>query len=134
MLSQVKTWSPREAKTVNYTYDTVQRLTSVDEAQSGTTTYRYTMLGDSAEGRTPDAMPVRNTYDWAGRLLTHADQPCIHDATGNLTSCGTAFDGRTLAYDTANRLASAASAQGEVRYRYDEIGRASCRERVYVLV
>jgi RHS repeat-associated protein len=65
---------------------------------------------------------VMSTYDWAGRLVTHAGQPCTHDVAGNLTSCGTALDGRTLRYDTSNLVASVASAQGEVRYRYDGDG------------
>jgi len=94
-----------------YGYDKLDNLIRVTDAENHATTYTYDDLGRLLSTLSPDTNLTAYTYDGAGNLLSKTDANGI---TAGYT------------YDVLNRLTRISypdSAQ-------DEIGRASCRERV----
>jgi YD repeat-containing protein len=84
LISEIKERSPDGEKRSTYTYDTRQRLIAVADSQDGTTQFDYDKLGNRTEVHSPSGQIILSTYDWAGRLLRHADQETAHDWEGDL--------------------------------------------------
>ena len=111
-------------RTVNYTYDTVYRLTreavsgDPNSASNGAVDYTYDPVGNrlsrisSLEG----VLSATSAYDANDRLLSDA-----YDANGNTRSA----DGRTFVYDFENRIKSANN--GAVRITYDGDGNLAAK-------
>jgi RHS repeat-associated protein len=122
LLRQVKEWSPQGEKAVTYAYDTVQRLTAVNDSRLGKTVFRYDPYGNRIEVVEPGARTVASVHDWAGRLVRHNSRECAHDAVGNLVKWVGKQGKSSLAYTPDSLLASARTERGMVQYRYDGEG------------
>ncbi len=114
---------------MNYTYDVLNRLSTVAEASTGTTSYVYDAAGNLASFATPNGVAHAYTYDSRNRLTnlavgTLASYAYTLDAAGHRTSL-TELSSRTVnyTYDALYRLTSEAiSGVGSVSYIYDPVG------------
>ena len=128
--------------TVNYSYDALNRLSTVRESNSGTTSYSYDNVGNLATVTYPNGvvhtyacdnrnrltnLGVTGTVSGApGRIASYA---YTVDAAGHRTSV-TELSGRTVnyAYDNLYRLTNEtiagdpAANNGAVTYTYDPVG------------
>lgn len=113
----------RQSMTVNstqlhsYQYDDIYQLTHVQYPDASSADYQYDSLGNRtivADGGTANYVSNNlNQYtSVAGRL-------CSYDANGNLTGDGI----NTYAYDSENRMISAATPLHNAAYQYDYCGR-----------
>jgi RHS repeat-associated protein len=120
-----------------YGYDPASRLASLAHdfagtAQDVTFTYAYNpasqivtrTASNDLYAYAPAVQNVASSLDGQNRLAVHAGAAVGYDAKGNLTSEG----GRTLAYDSENRLVGVAGTQGNFGLRYDPIGRLASVE------
>ncbi len=123
--------------TVNYNYGVLNRLATVSEANTGTTTYGFDAAGNLASFATPNGVAHAYTYDSRNRLTnlavgTLASYAYTLDAAGHRTSVAE-LSGRTVnyTYDALYRLTSEAIAcgagipacvSGSVSYTYDPVG------------
>jgi YD repeat-containing protein len=126
---------------VSYTYDSLNRLSTVAEANTGTTNYTYVEAGNLASFAQPNGVTHAYTYDGRNRLRNLSVAPVSSPASplasyaytldnaGHRTSV-TEQSGRTVthAYDNIYRLTSETiasdpnSLNGAVGYTYDNVG------------
>ena len=124
--------------TVNYTYDALNRLATVQESKTGTTTYGYDNVGNLQSATTPNGVVHSYTYDTRNRLTNLgvnkaataiASYAYTLDAAGHRTGV-TELSGRTVSYgyDSIYRLTSETIAgdpnnvNGSASYVYDPVG------------
>jgi YD repeat-containing protein len=105
----------------NYTYDALNRISSVVEPNVFTQTYGYDQYGNrritSATGGVNNYNP---TYDLGSNRIIGLS----YDAAGNITS--DMLTGGTMTYDAENRLLTA-TAGGGASYTYDANGKRTRR-------
>ncbi len=71
LIESVKEFAGGRERQVNYGYDIVQRLSSVEDSRGSSASFRYDKLGNVTEVISSGPNRIASTYDWAGRLLTH---------------------------------------------------------------
>jgi RHS repeat-associated protein len=125
-------------QTVNYTYDALNRLSTVQEASTGATTYSYDNVGNLQSVTSPNGVAHSYTYDTRNRLtnlgVTKGASNLLGynytlDAAGHRTSV-TELSRRTVSYgyDSIYRLTSETIASdpsnvnGAASYVYDAVG------------
>ena len=123
---------------VTYSYDALNRLSTVHENNTGTTSYTYDNVGNLASMTYPNGVVHTYTYDTRNRLtnlgVNNSSGPIESyaytlDAAGHRTSV-TELSGRTVnyTYDNLYRLASETIANGSggqngtISYTYDPVG------------
>lgn len=121
------------------TYDAINRLSSVTDALSHTTSYSYDANSNLTSKTDPLAHSVSNAYDDLNRLTSATDgrsktTSFAYDAAGNRTSVTDPLGNITsYSYDDAGRLVSSVDPRGNVSgcgcassyttsYGYDEAG------------
>ena len=98
-------------QTTNYTYDDLNRLTSVDGAQSQSFSY------DTVGNITYNSLKGLYAYGDAAHkhaVTTAGSSSYIYDANGNMTS----GNGKTLAWDAMNRLSSVTQGNSVTTFAY----------------
>jgi RHS repeat-associated protein len=105
--------------TTAQTQDALDRVTSITDPSSLTTTYGFDGLSDATSLQSPDAGTSSSTYDAAGNVLTHTDAKGIiststYDALDRLTSVSYSDsaqtnDNVTYSYDDANSVTACAT-------------------------
>jgi RHS repeat-associated protein len=103
------------AATLNFTYDSLNRLTGVSGAQ--TQTLAYNAIGNITSNS------LVGTYTYGDNAHKHAvttagSKTYTYDANGNMT----AGDGRTLAWSNENRLTSVTQGGQTTTFAYDANG------------
>lgn len=113
--------------TVNYAYDSNQRLTSVTDVNNQTTTYTYDSANRLATATTPDGVTTNYTYDSNNRLL----QVLHLNKAGNVVG-GSAYtlaaNGQRMQVQEFDSLSTATSnvvsnAARTTAYTYDGLNR-----------
>ena len=122
LIQQIKESSREGEKTVAYEYDKVQRLITVIDSKAGTTRYAYDLLGNRTALTGTDGKTAASEYDWAGRLIKHDGQECVHDNAGNLTSYPGSQGPLVCQYDAANLLKSVSTEKQRIEYQHDGQG------------
>jgi RHS repeat-associated protein len=115
-------------KTTSYEYDAEGRLVVADEPAAGRIEYRHDNLGNRVELVRRGAGPVVSAHDWAGRMLSHDGERCLHDESGNLAGLGTAAGSPSYAHSPEDQLVRVSLRGREVSYRYDGDGHLIGRE------
>ncbi len=101
------------ARTIDYTYDGVQRLTGAVESPGSSFAYNYDLAGNRT-GVTVDGTAVlTNTYDAADQVVGWT-----YDGAGNLTNDGTTSYG----YDATNDLTGTTTTGQSRAYTYNGDG------------
>jgi YD repeat-containing protein len=70
---------------------------------------------------------ISSRFDWAGRLVRHADESCSHDKAGSLTRWQGDGSPVRCAFTAENALAAVERKGKRVDYRYDGDGRLLSR-------
>ena len=129
LLGEVKESGTEGERKITFGYDHLGRLDAVTDSKQGKYRYAYDAFSNRTALTGPDGRTVASASDWAGRLLTLDDQPCAHDAAGNLTR----YPGRQgpveLTHNLDGQLATARTESGMVSYDYDGEGRLVRRSR-----
>ena len=106
--------------TIDYTYDSLYRLTAADYDNGDYYHYTYDSVGNrlSMESSVNELLSDTNyTYDLANRMSSAGDVFHTYDANGNLLDDGV----NTYIYDAANRLISV-NGQTSTTYAYGGLG------------
>jgi len=115
-------------RTVSHEYDTVHRLTAVEDSAHGSFRYAYDLVGGRTRSEGPGGGPaVEAAYDWAGRLVTLAGERCGHDAAGRLTAYGPPAAPVRCEYAGSGHLARVARGDRTVEYAHDGDGQLASR-------
>jgi YD repeat-containing protein len=114
-LSAVAAMSPSPT-VVNYTYDALNRLSAVAEANTGTTQYNYDPVGNLASFTEPNGVTHAYTYDSENRLTSLVVAAVSSPATP-LASYAYTLD------SAGHRTAVVEKSGGTVNYGYDSIYR-----------
>ena len=122
LLQEVHETDTYGSASVAYAYDAQQQLIRVTHSAAGVTEFSYDPLGNRLSVAEGQSSAVRSTYDWAGRLMTVADQACRHTDVGSLASYTADTVALELHYNAANLVARAIGPQAQVTYRYDGKG------------
>jgi RHS repeat-associated protein len=113
---------PPHCTVINYTYDSLYRLTQASSTGAMTTTFAYAY--DPVGNRTTQTATITSTqvtnyvYDAANRLTSVNGQAYTWDDNGNLVNDG----GKAYTYDQANRLKSVNGSGVAVTYAYNGDG------------
>jgi RHS repeat-associated protein len=102
---------------INYTYDSLYRLTAADYSSGPFFHYTYDAVGNrltevTQTGTTP------YVYDIANRLISVSGVTYVWDPRGNLISDGAS----TYAYDRANRMITAVQGANNYAFAYNGLG------------
>ena len=126
LLASVREQRASSERETTYTYDIVQRLSSVMDSQDGRIDYAYDPYGNRTAYRR-GAVQHAHTHDWLGRLLTSDGVTVTHDASGNVEAG--AGGGYKYEYDDLQRLVRIKRSEtgDSIKYRYDAEGRLSER-------
>jgi RHS repeat-associated protein len=136
------TWLSGPSNTVSYTYPALNRLSTVKEANTGTTIYGYDNVGNLQTVTYPNGVVHTYGYDTRNRLTNLGVNGTVAGAPGAIASYAykldasghrtgvTELSGRTgsYGYDNLYRLTSEAIAgdpnavNGAVSYVYDSVG------------
>ncbi|MEZ5559641.1 MAG: RHS repeat-associated core domain-containing protein [Pseudomonadales bacterium] len=112
-------------RTLDYTYDALNRLTRVVEDPSGspqTSDYGYDAVGNVISVAVPGSTESA-TYDVNDRLLTFGSRTFAYDDNGNLTTITDGSDVTQFEYDSQNRLVQRTEADGTIsQFAYDHEG------------
>ena len=103
--------------TIDYTYDSLYRLTAVDYDDGTYFHYTYDAVGNRLTEETNEATSSY-TYDAANRLTDVDGVAYTWDANGNLLADGTS----TYTYDAANRLVELEQGDDTYAYTYNGLG------------
>jgi RHS repeat-associated protein len=109
------------SRTIDYTYDSLYRLTAADYSDGSYYHYTYDEVGNRltqeslVDGLT---ISVAYSYDIANRLTAVNEVEYTWDDNGNLLDDGV----NTYAYDTANRLVSVSRGSLTANYSYNGLG------------
>lgn len=123
LIAAVEEWSPQGPRTLRYDYDVMGQLVAVHDSRTGRRLeFTFDLVGNRLERRTSDNLSARSVCDPLGRLSRHGEQPCQHDAAGNLTRYGTPTGRRTLEFDAANLIKSATLDNVRTDYVHDGDG------------
>jgi RHS repeat-associated protein len=109
------------SRTIDYTYDSLYRLTAADYSDGSYYHYTYDAVGNRlTQESLVDGLPISlaYTYDIANRLTAVNEVEYTWDNNGNLLDDGV----NTYAYDSANRLVSVSGGASEVEYMYNGLG------------
>ena len=120
LISSIVERGPKGAITQKYRYDMAKRLVLVSSSNGPSFSYSYDAYGNCIRKQEEGHSPQENTYDWAGRIVSHNGSACIHDSAGNLTSFGAQHPRYT--FNDINLISAAAAPNGSVMYRYDGDG------------
>jgi len=110
------------SRTIDYTYDALNRLTQAAYSDGDTVGYAYDPMGNRTS-MTANGTTTTYTYDAADRLLSAADTTFTWDNNGNMLSKGSI----TYTYDYANRLVRVISGTTAVQFTYDGDGKRSSK-------
>jgi RHS repeat-associated protein len=110
------------SRTINYTYDALNRLTQAAYSDGDTVSYAYDPMGNRTS-MTVNGTTTTYTYDAADRLLSAGDTTFTWDSNGNMLSRNSI----TYAYDYANRLVKVISGTTTVEFAYDGDGKRSSK-------
>ena len=128
--------------TVNYTYDALNRLATLSESDTGTTSYTYDNVGNLQSVTYPNGVVHAYSYDARNRLANLGVNGTVNGAPGPIASYAYTLDasghrtavtelsGRTVnyGYDNLYRLTNETiagdthSMNGAVSYAYDAVG------------
>jgi len=131
------TWRPR-----SFVYDSLSRLTSSTNPESGTITYQYDANSNLSTriaprpGQTSTATVTTNySYDVENRLtqkaytgLSTAVAKYLYDGTGTIT-CNISQPSITSPTNLVHRMAASCSGQSASKYSYDPMGRLLAEAR-----
>jgi RHS repeat-associated protein len=117
----------QKERTLQYTYDEVQRLKAVDDSSQGRTEYEYDEVGNRVEVRRPNEEAITSTYDELNRLTSHGGQAVTYDEAGNLTGYEADEDQRTFTYESTGQLDTVITPDQVVDYDYDGDGNLIAR-------
>ena len=117
----------------SYSYDSLDRVTSVVNPAGQTIAFTYDALGRRTKMVYPNGTQTSYAYDAAGQIgqVLHqktADQSAIaftnydYDVNGNRTGLTDAHGSHAFTYDVLNRLASAAQPGMTETFAYDAVG------------
>jgi YD repeat-containing protein len=106
-----------QAGSEGYTYDALNRLTSVSYANGDTVSYGYDAAGKRLT-ETVNGFTTAYLYDAAGQVVSNGVLSYTYDANGNLTGAGS----DAYAWDWANRLVGASVGSSTIAYSYDALG------------
>jgi RHS repeat-associated protein len=137
-LNRLKTVTDAESGLTTYGYNALDQLVSVTDPKGLTTAYTYDALGDLKQQVSPDTGVTTNTYDSDGNLTTSVDARSVtttygYDALNRVTSA--AFGDQTIsyAYDAGTngkgRLTSASDADHSLGWTYDSHGRVTSKQQ-----
>lgn len=119
------------------TYDNMNRLTSVTDAEGGVTKYEYDSVGNLTKQTDANGNVTENSYDSLGRKVKTVNalgqsEEFTYDAKGNIVS-STDFGGKitTFTYDKNDRMISKKTADTTYTYSYSADGRLlSARDKL----
>jgi len=103
--------------TIDYTYDSLYRLTAADYDDGTYFHYTYDAVGNRLTEETDESASIY-TYDIANRLTDVDGVTYTWDANGNLLADGTS----TYTYDAANRLTGLVQDGDSYTYTYNGLG------------
>jgi RHS repeat-associated protein len=117
----------------SYTYDTLDRITSITNPYGQIVTFSYDALGRRTSMSYPNGTQANYAYDAAGQIaqVLHqktADQTAIaftnynYDLSGNRTGLTDARGNHAFTYDVLNRLATASHPGFSETFDYDAVG------------
>ncbi|MBX2999575.1 MAG: RHS repeat protein [Caldilineaceae bacterium] len=112
-------------RTVDYSYDSLYRLTGEADSVNGVTLYSYDGVGNRTSMDRGGAL-TGYTYDANDRLLTAGSESFGYDANGNLISHTDVSGTVQYIYDAENRLIQQ-NASTITTFRYDPFGNRSER-------
>ena len=109
------------AKTRNFAYDRVDRLTGMTSPTAGVTAESYAY--DAVGNRTSSHKSASYTVGTFNKLTGTASATYTYDANGSMTSKVAGGVTWTYVWDYENRMTSAATGTTTVNYEYDGLGR-----------
>src|SRR5262249_35786908 len=118
-----------QGNTTTYTYDEMDRPLTRTDPLGRTRRFAYDLNGNVVQVVDARQQITRHEYDALNRRIrtTHADGSVVeysYDAAGRLIRVTDTDGGSILMrYDSRDRLVEEITAQGAVRYAYDELGR-----------
>lgn len=116
--------------TASYTYDAMDRLTTVTDPNGESTVYTYDQAGNLLSITDPLGNRTENTYDQNGNLQSSIDPndsrtTYDYDQLNRLTrkQTGDSLSDASYSYDSMGRLTKMNDITGETAYTYDAAGR-----------
>jgi len=114
----------------SYTYDALNRLTSLTDPVGNTTSYTYNYMGLVATETNEKNATRYYTYDALGRLISKTDRndrvtTYAYDSVGRLTAENWVNGNRTFLYiyDSVGNLLAAGDGTSNYTYTYDSLNR-----------
>ncbi|MFN0248163.1 MAG: RHS repeat-associated core domain-containing protein [Kofleriaceae bacterium] len=107
--------------TVEYTWDSLGRKTSVRESNSGVRTFQYDNKDNVLVETDAAGIRTEHSYDALDRRTFKATYPCVRRCTASILSTW-AYDEPRAGYANLGRLTSSTDASGVATYDYNEQG------------